>query len=106
MINMRTKGLSASQISDCTIVSICQVYQIHGGHEASGRIILLALRKMQQKMMKIGMPTRESTNRCQQPVQTKGCIYPEKTHKGSPLDVTSSNNIYPLISGPKSETNK
>ena len=38
MINMSAKGLSASRISDYTMVSVRQVYRILARHELNGRV--------------------------------------------------------------------
>ena len=39
VINMSAKGLSASQISDYTMVSVRQVYRILGRHGATGGVV-------------------------------------------------------------------
>lgn len=40
VINMNAKWLSVGQISDYTMVSVCQVYRILGCHGASGGVVV------------------------------------------------------------------
>ncbi|KAF9790571.1 hypothetical protein BJ322DRAFT_999904 [Thelephora terrestris] len=39
VVNMKAKGLSASEISDYTMVSVRQVYRILGRYDRTGRVV-------------------------------------------------------------------